>query len=209
MATKAVPNEVTYEELQSDLTTLTEGKDIQTEVGHADHHGVGYPAYGPFSIQSTDFWYLVAFVIFVVALGRPLLKALNGFLDQRADKISTQLDEARALREEAQELLTTYKRRQRDALEEADNMIQRAKDESKSLKADARKDLDKAVKSRELQAAAKIKLAESEAIAEVQTVAADIAMRAARELVLEMLNDKEQDAIIADAIKSLPSKKAA
>ena len=62
---------------------------------------------------STTFWTFVATVIFVFVAFKPARKAFTGTLDQRADKIRNELEEAQKLREEAQAALAAAQRRQR------------------------------------------------------------------------------------------------
>ena len=51
-------------------------------------------------------------------------------LDDRADKIRQELEEAQRLREDAQATLASYQRRQRDALKEAEDIIAHAREEA-------------------------------------------------------------------------------
>ena len=51
-------------------------------------------------------------------------------LDKRADGIKSELDEARALREEAQTLLASYERKQKEVQEQADRIVAAAKEEA-------------------------------------------------------------------------------
>ena len=52
-------------------------------------------------------------------------------LDQRAVSIKTELDEARALREEAQTILASYERKQKEVSEQAARIVEDAKNEAK------------------------------------------------------------------------------
>ena len=50
-----------------------------------------------------------------------------GLLDKRAEGIQSELDEAKALREEAQTLLASYERKQREVQDQADRIVAQAK----------------------------------------------------------------------------------
>ena len=52
-----------------------------------------------------SFWVGLAFVLVVGYLARPIARSVSASLDGRADKIRTQIEDARKLREEAQALL--------------------------------------------------------------------------------------------------------
>ena len=104
-------------------------------------------ASGPFfSLQNTNFVVLVAFLLFVgflVYMGVP--KILVGLLDKRAATIKAELDEARALREEAKSVLASYERKQKDVAEQTDRIIATAKEEAMAAAKQAKADLKVAI----------------------------------------------------------------
>ena len=64
----------------------------------------------------TKTWVLIPVVLFIaLVIYKGALKALNKSLDDRADAIKAELEEARRLREEAQQLLASYHRKQKEA----------------------------------------------------------------------------------------------
>jgi F-type H+-transporting ATPase subunit b len=81
------------------------------------------------SLANTDFVVLIGFLVFlgiVVYFKVPGL--VGGMLDKRADGIKAELDEAKALREEAQALLASYERKQKEVHEQADRIVAAAKE---------------------------------------------------------------------------------
>jgi vacuolar-type H+-ATPase subunit H len=82
------------------------------------------------------FWALVALIIFlgiVVYMKVPGMIAKS--LDDRADKISNELEEARKLREEAQALLAEYQKKRKEAEKEAAEIVEAAKREAETITA--------------------------------------------------------------------------
>lgn len=73
-------------------------------------------ATGPFlSLGNTNFVVMLAFILFIALLVYLKVPGKIGeMLDKRADGIKSELDEARALREEAQTLLASYERKQKE-----------------------------------------------------------------------------------------------
>ncbi|MFD1703160.1 ATP F0F1 synthase subunit B [Methylopila henanensis] len=127
-----------------------------------------------------EFWVLVAFVIFLgllVYLGVP--GKILGALDNRAVKIRAELDEARALREEASRVLADYARKREQAEREAEQLIADAKTEAERVAADAKIKAEQFVARRTAQAEQKIAFAEAQAVSEVRSAAADAAVAAA------------------------------
>ena len=116
------------------------------------------------------FWVLVAFVAFLALLLYYKVPAIVAkALDDRADAIRKELDEARKLREEAQSLLSDYQRKAREAETEAQSIIEQAKIEAEALAADSRKALVESLERRSKIAEEKIARAESQAVSEVRS----------------------------------------
>lgn len=92
-------------------------------------------------LNDPTFWVAVAFVIFIGLMYWKARKPVLDGLDARADRIKSELDEAQRLREEAQKALAEYKRKQRDAAKEAEDMLANAKHEAELLRNQASEDL--------------------------------------------------------------------
>jgi len=157
-------------------------------------------------LRNPEIWVAVAFVIFVGLAAKPIARAIAKGLDGRAARIKAQLDEARALREEAERLLADYQRKQHDALKEAEDIVARARDEAGRLTREAAANLDAAFKRREKMALDKIAQAESQAVADVRNQAVDIAIAAATKLLKENIDAGKGDEIIDSAIAELDRK---
>ena len=79
------------------------------------------------------FWVLVAFLAFAaLILYYRVPAAVGKMLDDRADAIRKELDEARKLREDAQALLADYQRKAREAETEARTIIDQARREAEA-----------------------------------------------------------------------------
>lgn len=137
------------------------------------------------SIFSTaEFWVAVAFFGFVgLLVYYKVPELITKALDQRADAIRAELDEARRLREEAQQLLSDYRRRSREAEEEANAIIEQARREAEALAAETRKSLQESLERRSKLAEEKIARAEAQALAEVRSAAVDSAIAAAERII--------------------------
>ncbi len=143
--------------------------------------GFGYLTYG-FTDPTTwvAFAALVVFLAFVWWVGG--FKFIFGALDKRSDGIRTQLEEAKALREEAMKTLAEAKANAAKADAAADEIVARAKADADAMMKRAKADLEAKVARREAQAEARIARAESDAASDVRRVAADAATEAARQI---------------------------
>lgn len=153
------------------------------------------------------FWVAVGLVIFlgiVVYLKAPASMARA--LDDRAERIRNELDEARRLREEAQALLAEYQRKQHDAEREAEDIVTQAREEAERYAAETRAKLEETLERRMQLADDKIAQAEAQAISDVRTMAADVAVAAATRLLGEELTEAKAKSLVEDGIKELDSK---
>ncbi len=157
-------------------------------------------------LESAETWVAVAFVIFLVGLAKPIKKMLTGTLDKRTEAIKLELDEAQRLREEAQHTLAEYQRKQRDALKEAEGILAEAHEEAGRIEAAAAERTAELLRRREQQALDMIAAAEAQALADVRGLAADVAIEATRQLLVDATKADGGDAMIDQAIQDLPSK---
>ena len=140
--------------------------------------------------MDATFWATAALIVFIALI--MYLKVpgmITKSLDDRADKIRTDLDEARKLREEAQALLAEYQRKRRDAESEAETIVEAAKREADTLASDAKKKLDEYVERRTKMAEQKIAQAETQAMQDVKAIAAERAIAASEQVLMSKLSD--------------------
>lgn len=153
------------------------------------------------------FWVLVAFLAFVaLVVYYKVPAAVAKMLDDRADGIRKELDEARKLREEAQALLADYQRKSREAETEARTIIDQAKREAEALAADARKSLTESLERRSKIAEEKIARAETQALSEVRATAVDSAITAAQEILKTRVKGDVGNSLISQSINDLRGK---
>jgi F-type H+-transporting ATPase subunit b len=168
-------------------------------------HGAAEHGAEPF-YASAEFWVAVCFVIFVALVFRTAFRVVTVALDDRAEKIKNQIDEAVRMAEEAQELLASYERRKHEAVAESKAIIDHARREADRLAERTANDLEKALKRREQMAIDRIAQAEASAIADVRNQAVDVAIQAAQRVLAKQVKGKNADALISAAIEELPEK---
>ena len=157
-------------------------------------------------IQDPTFWVAVAFVVFVVLVFKPIKGALIGGLDAKIAEIRQEVEEAEKLREEAQSLLANYQRQQRQAIQDAEAIVARAKEEAERHRAEADEAMKDMVRRQEEQAREKIAQAEAAAIQEVRSMSVELAMAAAEKLLAERLAGDEGSRLIDNSIEDIPRK---
>ena len=155
-------------------------------------------------LGDAEFWVLLAVVIFVAGVWKPVRRVVVGTLDQRSMRIEGELEEARRLREEAELLLADFQRKEREAAAEAEAIIAHAREEAERIAAQSARDLDQAIARRQRLAEERIAQAEAKAVEEIRAVAVDVAINAAREVIASELDQQRREALLDSAIAALP-----
>ena len=158
-------------------------------------------------LHDPETWVAIAFVIFLGVLGylgvhRMMIKVL----DDRADRIKAELDEARRLRDEAAELLAEYQRKRQAAETEAQDIIAGAKAEAERLAIEAKSRIEDFVARRTAMAETKIAQAEAQAAADVRSAAAEAAVAAAERILSTETKGKLAGELIAKGIEDVRKK---
>ncbi len=154
--------------------------------------------------KTGEFWVFIAFLLFMGLLTYMKVPALLAkTLDDRADSIKKELDEARQLRQEAQDLLADYQRKQRQAEDEAKAIVEQAQREAMSLKAESERALKEQIERRGRIAEEKIARAEQQAIAEVRSAAVELATATAEQVLKQRAQGDLGQSLVDHAIREL------
>lgn len=161
-----------------------------------------FAASGPFfSLGNTDFVVLLAFLLFIAVLFYfKVPSLLGGMLDGRADGIKNEIEEARKLREDAQTLLASYERKQKEVQTQADRIVADAKAEAKAAGEQARIDLATSVERRLAAAEEQIGSAQAAAVKEVRDQAVLIAVAASRDIIGKQMTAADGNKLIDEGI---------
>ena len=135
-------------------------------------------------LATPELWVLVSFALFVALLvyykiPTKIVKAL----DDRADRIRSELAEARRLRDEAEAILTDYQRKRTEAEREAEDIVATARKEAQFYAEEQRKALAETLARRVKLAEEKITRAEEQAIQDIRSRSVDVAIAAAESTV--------------------------
>lgn len=151
---------------------------------------------------------LLSLVLFFIAIRKPFKEKVLGALDSRSEKIRHELDEAQRLHEEAKAMLARYQRQLHEGEKLAEEIIARAETERQRMEARMRADLEALNERRTQQALERIAQEEARALAEVRARAADLAVRATREVMTERLSGDQAGKLMQGAIEEVTRKLA-
>ena len=146
---------------------------------------------------------LAMLVVILLALWKKVPAMIAGALDGQIAGIKQQLDQATALRAEAENIKSEYEAKAKQAIVDADAMKASAEAEAKLIVARAKSDASALIERRAKAAEEKIAAAERAAIADVRNKAASAAAAAAAQLIAAHHDAKADAALIDQSIASL------
>ena len=152
-----------------------------------------------------QFWVAVAFLIFILAIFKPIKKIINSSLDNKILEIKASIEEAENLKNETQITLNEIKKRQSEVELEVKEIHSKAKSKIKILESQSEIKLSELISKKQLLAELKIEQLSRDANIIVQQQITQTATKAALTVLEKKLNDEEKQKLIDQSIKDLGS----
>jgi F-type H+-transporting ATPase subunit b len=158
-------------------------------------------------LTDAHFWVGVAFVVFIGILVRAgIHKIAWNALGESGRKVQAQLDEAEALRQEAQRLLAEIKSQREQAERQGAEILANAAQEAKRLGVEAQARLAEQIERRGRLAEQRIATAEAQAAADVKAAAAEFAAQLAEQVLATRIAGAKTDPLIDRGVDQLAAK---
>ncbi len=180
----------------ADMLTL-----LAAAAEHAGGHGAGEPTVA--GLNAGWFVALSMTVLIAIMLWKKVPGAITAGLDKGISEIRHQLDEAKALRAEAEALRREYANKIANAEREAADMLAHAQHEAEAIVKKAEADTSELIARREKMAGDKIAAAELAAVQDLRNRAAKAAATAAGALIKAKHGAKADKALVDQAIAGL------
>jgi F-type H+-transporting ATPase subunit b len=149
-------------------------------------------------------WVAVAFLLFVVLLGKILWTKVTELLDKRSNAIAQALADAARLRNEAIAAKAAAEQTLAQATGEAEAILANAREEVSRMQARAATSLQHQIALREQQALDRIAQSEAAVAKQVRDSAVDMALAATRSLLREQVGSGKAQDLVDQAIAELP-----
>jgi F-type H+-transporting ATPase subunit b len=148
-------------------------------------------------------WTLIAFVLTMWVLSKFAFPRIQQALEERAEKVNSNIDEAERLRAEADELLNEYRERLKEAREQADDIVARARKASEAAKSEAT--AEGKAKHDELVAAARkdIEAETRRSLEQIRKEVADLTVLATEKVARKSLSPEDQKRLVEDALNEV------
>lgn len=146
-------------------------------------------------------WTLIAFGIAVVLLRIYAFPRISGALDRRRRAIEESIDSAERTRQEADGLLAEYRERLREAREQADEILVRARRASERVQDEAKADAARSREEMMERTRREIEQETRRAIGEIRNEVADLTVLATEKVARKTLTDDDHRRLIEEALE--------
>ena len=153
--------------------------------------------------QSLAFWSLVSFALLFFLLKRYAFPPILGALEERENKIRTEISDAEKLRQEAQELKTDLEKELKNAHEKANTIVQMAGDESKKIQEKTIQETQAKVRQMQSDAEQEIQIAQNKLLNEIRGYTAALTIAATEKVLKKSLGDEDKKRLIDESIEDV------
>jgi F-type H+-transporting ATPase subunit b len=176
--------------------------DVVAVTGHEPSHAGAHPQLLGLDAEQWVYVGLLIFLLLAIFVAKAP-KKVAAMLDARIAETRRELDEARAIRAEAERLLADAQARQAASATDAERIVAQAQTESQAMLAKAETDAASLIERRTRMAEDKIAAAERAAVDEVRARVATAATAAAEQLIRDRLDDRADRQLVEQTIQGL------
>src|SRR6266566_4727078 len=148
-------------------------------------------------------WTIVVFAISLFILRRAVFPQIGKALDERAKTIEGEIDSAAHAREEAERLLVEYRERLKQAREQADEIVQRARQSADVHEKEAKERGRETVADATKRAQREIEVATKRALDDLRREVADLTIMATEKVTRKTLDEADQRRLVEEALREL------
>jgi F-type H+-transporting ATPase subunit b len=153
--------------------------------------------------QSLAFWSLVSFALLFFLLKRYAFPPILEALEDRENKIRTEISDAEKLRQEAQELKADLEKELKNAHERANTIVQMAGAESKKIQEKTIQETQAKVRQMQSDAEQEIQIAQNKLLNEIRGYTAALTIAATEKVLKKSLGDEDKKRLIDESIEEV------
>ena len=148
-------------------------------------------------------WTLLLFGISMFVLARLAFPRISEALDRRQKAIEDSIDAAEHTRQEADQLLADYRERLREARQQAEDIVERARKAADAHERSASEDAKETREQMMEQTRREIEAETRRAIDEIRREVADLTVLATEKVTRKTLNEEDQRRLVQEALSEL------
>jgi F-type H+-transporting ATPase subunit b len=148
-------------------------------------------------------WTLLVFGLTMVLLSKLAFPRISAALERRQKAIEESIDTAERTRTEAEQILAEYRERLKEAREQADEIIQRARQTAETHEREAKERGQELVAEASQRAQREIEAATKRALDDIRKEVADLTIMATEKVTRKALNPDDQKRLVEEALREM------
>jgi F-type H+-transporting ATPase subunit b len=152
-------------------------------------------------LTSTLFWQIVAFIVLWILLARFVFKPISNIIKKREEKISSSVNDADKLKEEADRMLVEYRQKLDEARVEAQTIVEQSKTIGENLKNELVEKAKMESSQMIVEARKEIGRERDKALASIKENVVDLTLLATEKLIGKAMKEEDHLKLIEESIK--------
>ena len=142
------------------------------------------------------FWVAISFVIFcLIIIYKKIPQVINNLLDNKINEIKAEIDNAKNLKYESEQLLQKYKNKIEEAHTESSNIINSEKKETEIFIKESENKFEQLITNKKKSLEQKLEQMRIKAIKDIQNISNKIALEAVKKIVSNSANDEKMKSV--------------
>lgn len=142
------------------------------------------------------FWVAISFVIFcLIIVYKKIPQVINNLLDNKINEIKSEIDNAKNLKDESEQLLKKYKKKIEDAHMEKSQILNSEKKETEIFIQESENKFEQLILNKKKSLEQKLDQMKVKAIKDMQNISNKIALEAVKKIISNSANDEKMKVI--------------
>jgi F-type H+-transporting ATPase subunit b len=142
------------------------------------------------------FWVAIAFLIFcLIIIYKKIPQMISNLLDEKINEIRSEIDNAKNLKRESEELLQKYKNKTEEAHAESNQIINSEKKEAEIFIKESEKKFEQLIDNKKKSLEQKLDQMKIKAMKDMQNISNKIAIEAVKKIILDQENNDKMKVI--------------
>jgi len=142
------------------------------------------------------FWVAISFVIFcLIIIYKKIPQIINNLLDSKINEIKSEIDNAKNLKNESEQLLQKYKSKIEEAQMESRSIVSSEKKETEIFIKESENKFEQLIINKKKSLEQKLDQMRIKAIKDIQNISNKIALEAVKKIILNSANDEKMKAV--------------
>ena len=155
-------------------------------------------------LNDATLWVGISFILFVLLVIRPLTSMFSKNIDIRISTLKKEIDEAKKLKIEAEDLLNEYKEKEKRNTQYIEELKKQTKKEAKDIEARIKKDIELAITRKEANYELIVKQMESNLKEKLQNEIMTKTLKFTQSRIEKNISEKHNNDFIDESLKKLP-----